>query len=171
MVHQSECISSCQQALKSPVTLDAPQALVCFRESDLTGPVVRWRVRILQKEIPGCKNTLQTKKLSLPDASSAYKRCFTFNAGSGPKSTSQYVLLALCLSIQTTAENTQGIRWRAKTCFAAPFLVTWNHGLILSRRTGLYPLLSNIICLTKGSASKHLSETRAQSLWEPFSCR
>lgn len=48
------------------------------------------------------QNTLRTKN----PPPSAYKRCFTSHAGSGPKSTLQYVLLALCLSIQTTAENT-----------------------------------------------------------------
>lgn len=51
-----------------------------------------------------------------------------------------------------------------------PCLLTLNHGLILSS-TGLYQLLSNIICLTKGSTSKHVPETSGPNLWEPFSCR
>lgn len=93
-----------------------------------------------------------------------YRRSFTSHTGSVPQSTLQYVLLPFRLPIQTKGENAEGSRGRAKTHVAAHFFVTWNHGLILSRRTGLYPLLSNIICLTKGSASKHLSETRAPSL-------
>ena len=108
MAHQSEHISSRQQALKSPVTLDLPLSfsmlwrISCDRSHgamkgvDLapshTAKVDSW----LQK-------TVQTNK---KPPTSICKRSFTSPAGPVPQSTLQHVLLPLCLPIQTKGENT-----------------------------------------------------------------